>query len=365
MQTYAVYLKPKSSFITLPTSDTIFGALCWAIMHLYGEEILKPLLTIFNKEPKFILSSAFPYLERDGTRIRFFPKPLIRDLKSDHVGKLAEEKVGKLDNNSLDLKRAVIFATEKLKDIKKISYVSEILFKEIVENSLDLQGLYEGLAKKRTIEKIGSALISLGERESIDHEKELKTLFNELDVLRNQIDRVAGSTVEGLLFYNKEVSLYRNYGGLWFLVKTNEFDFLKPLFRYLEDTGVGGDRTTGKGHFEISWDEKPYPLPEAENPNSFIILSRWFPNEDERDLANELASWNLINLRSRRDTMYIVGGNRILKDFLRVFSEGSVFPLKIMREYYGTLVPAGNMGNYTAYHNGITLPVYAKIGDKK
>ncbi len=129
--------------------------------------------------------------------------------------------------------------------------------------------------------------------------------------------------------------------------------------------GLGEREHSGKGHFSISWDDKPYQIPKAENPNSFIILSRWFPGEDERDLANELASWNLLNLRPKRDTMHSIGGGRILKDLLRVFSEGSIFPLKGEKEYYGKLEPSGDMKDYIAYHNGLTIPVFARIGETK
>lgn len=370
MHTYAVYLKPKSSFITWPSSDTLFGALCWAAYHLHGKERLEEELNKFKENPKFILSSAFPYLDRDGTRIHFFPKPLLRELNSTEVEALAIEELGKkLDKESLEFKQAVIKVRERLKEFKKISYVSESIFKEITELSLDLKGIYQRLkdtgSAETDIEKLGNALISFREREKLDPEKEMKSLISEVDVLRNQIDRVGGSTVEGLLFTNKEISLHRIYGGIWFLVKTNDLEFLKPLFRYLEDTGIGGKRSSGKGHFGITWKDKPYMLPEAENPDSFIVLSRWFPDENELDFDNGFASWNIINLRSKRETMYPVGGERILKDLLRLFSEGSIFPLKERKEYYGKLVPAGNMGTYTAYHNGIALPIFAKIGDTK
>lgn len=370
METYAVYLKSKSSFITWPTSDTLFGALCWATTHLYGRKILEEMLAKFKDAPKFILSSAFPYWESKDNRVHFFPKPFIRELNSGEVEALVVRKLGEnVDKESLKFKQTVIEVSERLKELKKVSYVSESIFRKIVEDSLDLMNVCQRLKDRGSIEedieKVGNILISYEEREKLDPEKELKALISEFDVIRNQIDRVAGSTVEGLLFYNKETSLHKIYGGLWFLVKTDDFDFLKPLFRYIEDTGIGGDRTTGKGHYEITWREEPYKLPQAKNPNSIIILSRWFPNENERDFKNGFVSWNILTLRPRRETMFSVGGERVLKDLLRIFSEGSVFPLKEKKEYYGKLVPAGNMGTYNAYHNGLAIPVFAKIGDKK
>ncbi len=183
MRTYAVYLKPKSSFITWPTSDTNFGALCWAIYHLSkNEKFLTEFLEKFNERPKFILSSAFPYLERDGIRVHFFPKPLIKELNSSDVESLAKYEIGQeVGTKSLRFKQAVIFVNQKLKEFKKVSYVSEILFREIVEKNLDLKGIYHRFRDKGSIEgeieKIGNTLISFRERKKLDPQRELKSLL--------------------------------------------------------------------------------------------------------------------------------------------------------------------------------------------
>ena len=369
MEIYAIYIRPKSSFITWPASETIFGAICWAIYHIYGEPVLEEILKDFNNRPKFILSSAFPYLQRNNSIVHFFPKPLLAELKSHEVEELAEQEtnqVVKREDKALDLKRNIIIVSENLKELKRVFYVSEVLFEEIVNGSINIREIYYRLKKRgsapRDIEKLGNSLISFGERDKIDPEGALKTLLTEADVQRNQIDRVAGSTVEGLLFFNKETLLHRDHGGLLFLVKTDDFEFLKPLFRYIQDTGIGGERTSGKGHFEIAWDENPYRLPEAKNPNIFITLSRYLPSEDERDFYQGVASWNLLNLRQKRETMYSPKSKFISKDLLRMFSEGSIFHLRKKKEYYGKIEQIEFSGANPVYRNGLALPVFAKIG---
>jgi len=369
METYAVYLKPKSSFITWPASDTIFGAICWAVYHLYGKPVLEEMLNDFNSKPKFVLSSAFPYLQHNGSKVHFFPKPLLGELKSGDIEKLVKQgmnQIVKSGEEALDFKRSVVSVSQDLKHIKKVSYVSEALFKEIVDGSLTLREIYHRLKKKgaisKDIEKLGNSLISFDEREKIDPEGDLKTLQTEADVQRNQIDRVAGSTVEGLLFFNKETLLHRDYGGLWFLIETDDLEFLKPLLRYLQDTGIGGERTSGKGHFEITWDENPYKLPCAKNANVFITLSRYLPSEEERNFDKNFASWNLLNLRQKRETMYLPKGKFISKDLLRMFSEGSVFPLRKRGEYYGQIEQIEFSGANPVFRNGLALPIFAKIG---
>lgn len=53
---FKVTIKPKSSFITDLNSSTIFGAACWAINDIYGEEILKE---VFEDSTAFAVSNAF------------------------------------------------------------------------------------------------------------------------------------------------------------------------------------------------------------------------------------------------------------------------------------------------------------------
>jgi CRISPR-associated protein Csm4 len=364
MQTYAVYLYPKSTFFSsLPTSDTLFGAICWAVYHLWGENELKTMLEEFvNKKPRFILSSSFPCMIQNGKITRFYPKPLLPEPDSTQISKLAKEKSGTSNPQNLRYKQGIVEITEKLKEIKKITFVSEAIFNQIVEGKLNIKDIYQSLRKRgsvsKDIEKIGSCLITYEERSKIDPEGELESFVKEFDIQKNQIDRVRCSTVEGLLFFNKEIACT----GLWFLVKTEDLDFLKATFRYLEDTGIGGERTTGKGHFKIQC-EDALNLPNVDSSNSFIILSRYLPEGNELNLiSQELSNWNIINIRPKRETMYLQAGERILKDSLRLFTEGSIFHVRERKDYYGKIEDVGNMGTYTAYHNGLAIPVFANIG---
>lgn len=370
MQTYAVYLKPKSSCITWPTSDTIFGALCWAIYHLYSRNnhaALENMLAEFEAKPKFILSSAFPCLNKGGIRIRFFPKPLIRDVQGNDIERLAGVKAGpRADKDSLLFKQAVVAVAQKLKALKKISYVSEAIFRQMVEGLLTLEGIYRRIRHcgviDEDIEKIGNTLITTAERKKIAREQQPEAQWKETDILHNQTDRVTCSAAEGLLFYNEEISFIKPHGQLWFLVKTDDFEFLKPLFRYLEDTGLGGERTAGKGHYKITYDDEPYHLPEAEAPDSFIILSRWFPDESEKNFGKGFSGWNLLNLRPRRETMYSAKAGFISNNLIRMFDQGSIFPLKTRQEYYGRNAPLSFTGAGPVCRDGLALPVFTKMG---
>ena len=63
--------------------------------------------------------------------------------------------------------------------------------------------------------------------------------------------------------------------------------------------------------------------------------------------------------------MYSAGKGRMLKDLLRVFAEGSIFPLKEKKEYYGYIVNTFKKETYAVYHNGLAIPVFTRLGDEK
>lgn len=53
---FKVTIKPKSSFITNLSSSTIFGAACWAIKEIYGDDILQE---VFSDNESLAFSNAF------------------------------------------------------------------------------------------------------------------------------------------------------------------------------------------------------------------------------------------------------------------------------------------------------------------
>ena len=91
MKTYAVRLSPISSFQAFPASDTLFGAICWGIKRLYGDEKLLEMLKDFNSgNPRFVLSSAFPLLKNGkDTPLAFYPKPINGGLKVKDIEEIA------------------------------------------------------------------------------------------------------------------------------------------------------------------------------------------------------------------------------------------------------------------------------------
>ena len=105
-----IYLKPLSLFPELH-SDTLFGAITFAMNELYPEKIKDMISEFNNNQPPFLISSAFPFFYDDERKIRFFPKLILNQKE-----------------NNLD--------TETLKGYKKIKYLEEELFFDLIKGDI-------------------------------------------------------------------------------------------------------------------------------------------------------------------------------------------------------------------------------------
>jgi CRISPR-associated protein Csm4 len=374
MLTYAVYLKPKTSFASPIGSDTLFGALFWAVRALSGigelEAMLKRFagMTAADASPPFAVSNAFPFLYYEGAKVRLYPRPLIPELTSKEVESLEERE--KHQRSALrPFQRATVAIVQKAKRVKDTIYVSEELLTQIARGEMDTRRLCERLVERGSADddvvRWGKALITHGERKRVKAE-ELDAFEAQGDMQRNEIERVALATIEGRLFFTHETFLHREWAGLWFALRTNDLDALKPLLRYLADTGIGGDRSVGKGAFDIPLDEiHELELPCADEPNCFVILSRYIPADGECDFNQEPLAYAVTTIRPKHEARFAGTGHRPYKRLLRVFEPGSFFPFRQRKYVYGQVVNVGStadVGGFEAYHSGLAVPVFAKLG---
>lgn len=377
MKTYAVYLRPKSSSASPISSDTLFGAFCWAIWGLKGKggSGLEKMLNEFNKSPAFILSSAFPYIQH-GTdhRIRFFPKPLLPELKSRQIELLAKKRMS-TKYGSLSYQHAIIEAAQQAKRFKSASYISEALLLELTSGKIDLLSLLKRFKKRGTLDPdiewdVENILITTAERKLIDSNQEHNSFWGSATVQHNQIDRVLGSTVEGRLFFIFEETFMSDndlHSGLWFIVRTEQKELLESILRYLEDTGIGGERTNGKGHFTATIED--YELPTApDHANSFVCLSRYIPNDGECDFNRSPLYYSLSSFRPKHESKLTGLGHHIYKGLIRAFDPGSIFPLsKEQKSFYGRILPVGRNADklgWPVWHNGMTIPLFLEVNDE-
>ncbi len=287
MKLTAVYLEPQSGYKTPLRSDTLWGALCWGIRHVHGEDKLVEFIKAYKEGgDTYSLSSCFPYIEREGEKIHFFPRPKLHTPYKSFNAKTFDEGVKKMSGRKEKKKRS--------------KYVSQAVFEKILQSG-SLPDAYE-----MTDYPVAKAY----------------------PVTRNTINRIDGGTLDrdgqGQLFHVDE---YHTNGGLFFLVK-GKLDLLRGALNYLEHTGFGGDRSVGKGWFKIHYDEN-FELNEPSKANACTTLSLYHPKKQE--IANfEADSENIFSykLEMRGGRLGFLNYKQVNKDAILMFQEGSVFPIE-------------------------------------
>lgn len=371
MKYYAVYLKPRGAFASEIGSDTLFGAVCWALQVL-GLTDVGALLQNFAPS-RFAFSSTFPCYRVNGTTLRFYPRPMTGELLPAEVNQLAKEERQKNPSRYQSSPRGKAVAKivkEYKRDLKTAGYVSETAFREIVEQGVTTLDLFRRLNQQNGFKSEHGLLWSTREHKQMGDEVEqpLKTVA----VQHNQIDRVIGSTGEGMLFFESE-TFFGAGAGLWCVAAVDgnkTRDWLQAAFRYLSDTGLGANRSVGKGHFDIMMDEE-IELPSAgENANAVVALSRYLPNEGEWSAEHRPLRYELKTVWGKREQKFprVPDGSQtppIYKDPVRMFLPGSIFPLDAPRQQvYGSLarvVKGNENGKGAVWQSGLMIPVFARV----
>jgi len=317
-----VYLKPLSIFPELH-SDTLFGAITYAISQLYPDKV-EDMIAEFNNQPPFVLSSTFPFIFKedknndfkDVEKIRFYPKIIFPKSKED-----------------LDIK----FNPNDFKEYKKVKYLEDKLFFDLVNGKITEN---EVLKDFKNYTKVKGLLMS--------EDYKLDISYGENIIPNNSINRISNET-EGIFYTSGNE--FRNIG-LFFLIDFNNEEYIpivKAAIKFLRDRGFGRDISTGKGQFDYVIDEDyslDDELDENANYNSFITLSRFIPNENDLKLINESASYEISSKRGKSSS------NEIRKQ-IRFFKEGSLFPA--YSKYYGRIVQSGKVNPAVEY--GFAYPL--------
>ncbi|MCB0644289.1 MAG: type III-A CRISPR-associated RAMP protein Csm4 [Phaeodactylibacter sp.] len=265
-------------------SDTLKSALCVAALQLYGNAIDGSFFDDFR------ISSAFPFLEKDGQNWYFLPRP----------------------KRALNLTVPGIPGKLEAKLLKKIEYVEyRLLAKLLAAGEAKLPIQYTNLSKDKNL------------------------LCDDLDLSEEKVfDSAAQQHVHVSRDLNKDNSPYvidklhfQENAGLYFLLQDrgDNLDRIKNALEVLRDSGSGTDKNTGGGFFTYEWEDNGFKWPEQTAAKHQLNLSLYCPLQDEvkdlSDAAYQLTRRggyithpeNNAHLTARKRSVYM-------------FSEGSVFP---------------------------------------
>jgi len=323
VNTYKIKLAPYGSMTSFPDSQTIFGSICWSIRELYGEKELEELLDNFkDHENRFVVSSSYV----EGT----FKAPMMTWATLDEIINIGKRT--DLENSELSIKS---------KQLKKIEYLSEGVFRSYLKGEIDRKEVAEDLILGEGKYKLSDGTLHYKDEEIACSE------YCEENSRRNFINRLSGTTDEGQLFYYKRVFLPPE-AELYFLIKTKNIDYFLPIFRYMSDTAIGGDKSIGVNNYKISCDGE-FNCKKTIEEN--ILLSKYIPYYDEVhwDKSYFGISMGYYKVESRHE----FSGEDILKDQVGYLIEGSKIVLKQDKEIYGRLPVIKELMGKKVRHNGL------------
>lgn len=327
-------------------SDTLFSAWISAYARLYGKDAVGDLLDGFvkNSDLAFRISSTFIYLRDEEEYTYYLPKPLVlpkgypdEDLKFTKTYK-------KL--NYLPLK------------IWHRWYQTEDGFTEYdideLENYPDERG---DLKKAGTFDYNQAFNISLVPKVAVD-----------------RVTRATNFYHTGFVQYLYKPDEHKQ-SGLYFLIRFPEevdetlVEKLQLVLDILGEEGLGGERSSGAGRFKAEWvDEEDFDSTwqnilnpsEVTNPHYCLISLYW-----QKTLPNGLlAPSAAYEIQGRSGWIASpFSGRQLRRQSLRMFAEGSVFPISPLGEL-ADVTPAEFKkypDTHKIYRSGISLSLPINI----
>jgi CRISPR type III-A-associated RAMP protein Csm4 len=230
--------------------------------------------------PGFTLSSAFPFVEKEGERSHFFPRPKCRfDLNQEDVN--------------------------TRKTVKKIKWLDQHYFERVIAN--------KQITLPSSLSGSGQYLSTI---DRIDKDFIVKDLLQRVAVSRN-IDGIEDARP----FYMERI--FYNNAGLFFMIQDDEQSKVEEALEFLQYEGFGTDRTVGNGFFELQKGEIELEVPTDTELSTNLSL---FTPESAQTLEelsdHDSAAYDFVRRGGWITTDGLIGKE---KKSVLMFTEGSVW----------------------------------------
>ena len=297
----AFVFKPLGPFKSFPTTNTIFGAICWGIRWLESEEKLLETLEMFKTgRPPFIISTPLPW--KEGKWV--FPRPI-------HFNKDTEGRMPKK-----------VEEYRKYKELKKVKWVSWEVFREALER--EPKGSFEG--------------------EKTETKREI--------ILHASINRLTMTTGNGKL-YNEEIYWIPSFG---VIVKFFDESFEPLVWACLEFSQLGGNKTTGMGRYRLEKAEPPEGMEEfisQKSTRAFLVSDCFY--DPEFDLKN-----SFYDIKVQKPAVENGLTKRVWKNTFCYLTPGSQVRVKTPKDWYGGIKEVLKESSISVYQYGIGFPLFAR-----
>lgn len=277
-------------------SDTLKSAIFVCALQLYGpEQIDKSFLE------KFRISSAFPFYHSPTVErtLYFFPKPEMVRLPFDSI----DDDAG------------------KEKKLKKIRFIEQGLFQELLRNPISTIELEKGNFYGSFVASNGIDLTDILTKENCE------AITKTEPYQHVQIPRDYGS--DSIPYYVDKIYFHQN-AGLYFLTDASGEvkDQVIAAMKLLADNGIGTDRNTGNGQFEWGEDRMVLEAPEDGKASYQLNLSLYCPEKEEIKDDIMQSFYGLIKRGGYISSPGMSEHQTIRKRSVYMFTEGSLFPYR-------------------------------------
>lgn len=306
-------------------SDTLFSGWINAYARLFGKDAVERLLddAFLAKSPQIAMSSTFLYHQDRDKYTYYLPKPL------------AFPQSQNSDNNPLTDDLVLLKEYKKRKQLPL-----EIWKKWYRDRNFEKSDL--------TAEKLKSD-IQLTKTDTLP---------------KVALDRNTSASN----FYHTGFSWFRyesdtDYAGLYFLIRfekennTSE-NLLKAALYLLGEEGIGGERSSGAGRFEVEyWGNLPQEwqelVKESQDNKYYCLVSLWGQEHDKKLPSDwsEGARYELIERGGWVGSPF--SGRQVKRKKVTMFAEGSVFKYSPQGQLVN--VTPDNFNRHQIYRNGIAL----------
>jgi CRISPR-associated protein Csm4 len=311
----ALALDPVGPFAAVPRSDTLFGALCWGIRRVHGEETLEDYLAQFadasadeDADPPFLISSAVPTIDRgsgggsggrDG-RTYLLPRPRLPAAASTRDDPSRER-------------------IDALRAWERTEYLPHPLFADLLAGDRTIEDVLDGFEAGR---------ITVDGRDFVRREECLLSAddpsrpFEPGERTRNAVNRLTGAT-DGQVFHRERVHFAPDAGLAVFA--TGDVAAVAEGLAAIQDRGIGGGRSVGNGQFELDG-IRDLDLPVADEADDRICtLSLCVPAPDELETVVDRGRY-AVETRKGVVENSLASPDGIWKRRVLALAEGSILP---------------------------------------
>ncbi|MDI9571331.1 MAG: hypothetical protein QM278_11580 [Pseudomonadota bacterium] len=269
------------------------------ILYEQGQTALSEMLREYDAKPAFLVSEGFP--------AGALPYPLLPPLTQAAEKELFAELHPDQEKLPPERQREKYFDFKA--DIKKLRRVSWIDAGELADNK-------GPVTAKRLVRHLLTTTTGKADPRTL-------TAHNTINRLSGTVEKSGGG------FYHTTELSYRGRAFDIYLKTSLPWDDgqIRYLFTRLGKWGYGGDRSVGKGQFEVE-DASLCNLPEK--ANSVMSLSRFVP-----DPSLGKGYYSIETKYGKLGGSYAQGGGAFPKTPLVMLVAGSVFSVQDIKPYYG------------------------------